>query len=141
MVMLLHAYLVEVVQTTGAMPREIECIGLLKSIIDIMKLGAHGSMPYVEQFKSLLTAHHTLYTTLYQNVHCAFKPKYHQALHIPSNMETWNVLLSCWTTERKNKDLKAACGKVYTHMEHVTTCTMVAQQIQHFEQNLSLIHI
>lgn len=135
MVMLLHAYLVEVVQPTGAMPREIECIGLLKSIIDIMKLGAHGAMPYVEQLKSLLTAHHTLYTTLYQNVHCAFKPKYHQALHIPSNMETWNILLSCWTTERKNKDLKAACGTVYTHMEHVTTCTMVAQQIQHFEQN------
>ena len=135
MVVLLHAYLVEVVQPTGAMPREIECIGLLKSIIDIMKLGAHRSMPHIERLKSLLHAHHTLYTTLYQTVPCAFKPKYHQALHIPSNMATWNILLSCWTTERKNKDLKAACGTVYTHMEHVTTSTMVAQQIQHFERN------
>ena len=48
MVMLLHAYLVEVVQPTGAMPREIGWTGLLKSIIDIMKFGAHGSMPHVE---------------------------------------------------------------------------------------------
>ena len=135
MVVLLHTYLVEVVQPMGAMPREIKCIGILKSIIDIMKLGAHGSMPHIERLRSLLHEHHTLYTTLYQTVPYAFKPKYHQALHIPSNMETWDILLSCWTTERKNKDLKAACGTVYTHMEHVTTSSMVAQQIQHFERN------
>ena len=135
MVVLLHTYLVEVVQPMDVMPREIKWIGILKSIIDILKLGAHGSVPHIERLKSLLHEHHTLYTTLYQTVPRAFKPKYHQALHIPSNMETWNILLSCWTTERKNKDLKAACGTVYTHMEHVTTSSMVAQQIQHVEQN------
>ena len=108
MVVLLHAYLVEVVQPTGAMPREIECIGLLNSIIDIMKLGAHRSMPHIERLKSLLHAHHTLYTTLYQTVPFAFKPKYHQALHIPSNMETWNILRSCWTTEHKKQRLESS---------------------------------
>ena len=64
MVVLLHAYLVEVVQPTGAMPREIECIGLLKSIIDIMKLGAHRSMPHIERLKSVTCAPHVVHNTI-----------------------------------------------------------------------------
>jgi hypothetical protein len=85
---------------------------ILGSIVDI--LGLHdAAVDYADKLKKLFVQHHRYVMVLYGTQ--AIRVKTHLSYHIPESLQKWGVLLDCFSCERRNRLLKAACTHVQGH--------------------------
>lgn len=105
MIALLSCFMADVVKPKGLMLDHIECLELLRSILDRFSLGSSGAMPFVAELRELITRHGVLFVKLYAD---HVKPKFHNLFHVPENMATVGKLMSCFVTERKHRFSKQA---------------------------------
>ena len=107
------------------LPLEVECFGLLDSILGLLSLGPSGSMAYINTLQHLTSEHHRLFAMLYPY---AIKPKLHQTHHVVSGMRDLGRLLACFVTERKHRIAKHFAINTCRHFEHTTLLDCLHQQ-------------
>jgi hypothetical protein len=84
----------------------------LGAIIDILSLHDEAA-PFAPRLKDLFVEHHQLVTLLYGDV--CLRVKTHLSYHIADSLKHWGVLLDCFSCERRNRLLKAACAHSQSH--------------------------
>ena len=129
MLPILHAFLEDVVRPTGQLSNNIKCFTLLRRILEILCKGPEKSLQHVRLLRESIVDHHVLFATLYPS---GVRPKLHQALHIPENMQSLGALLSCFPTERKHRTVKSAALHVFRHYEHTVLLDMLHVHIDYF---------
>lgn len=122
MVSLLRCFLEDVVEPTGILLQHTQCFKLLSAIMDRLCAGADGAMRFVDELKVLIQTHHALFVVLYAD---SVKPKLHNLLHLPENMESLGKLVACWVTERKHRSIKSAALHSFRHVETTVTVDIV----------------
>ena len=101
----------------------------LRRILEILCKGPEKSLQHVRLLRESIVDHHVLFATLYPS---GVRPKLHQALHIPENMQSLGALLSCFPTERKRRTVKSAALHVFRHYEHTVLLDMLNVHIDYF---------
>jgi len=126
MVQLLHTFLQDKIKPRGVLADNIECFSLLNTIIAILR---RGSMDEAIHRKLLhcIVQHNTMFVTLYGNEHA--KIKFHHLMHLPDDMLRAGSCLSCFPTERKNKDALAVSTATDTDIERTSTIKFLHQTI------------
>ena len=133
LVTILFAFMVDVFQAEGVIDEHVRCFILMYEIIEITRLGCYDAVPFADYMKRAILEHHALFKKLYgETFDNAVKPKFHHLLHIPEDMLFHLILLSCWVTERKHKDVKSAAKHVFNRVEHTATVDLVNRQTHRF---------
>ena len=138
MVTLLQAYSVDVLQKTHILQDNIECLTLLKAIIELLTLAAESAPQRVTEINELILEHHARYSKLYPD---SVKPKAHNLLHLPSNISHLGRLLACFVTERKHREVKAAAVHIFSNFEKTVLANLIngmAERISNGESNFGL---
>ena len=126
MLPIIQAFLEDVVMPTGTLTDHITCFTMLHRIVQVFALGPLGAMRYVDTLPQLIIDHGVLYDKLYPTM---VKPKFHQLLHIPEDMQSLGALLSCFPTERKHRTVKSSALHIFRHFEHTVLRDLVNQQL------------
>jgi hypothetical protein len=135
MVPLLHAFLEDKIKDRHVLAGNIECFSLLNAIIAIMR---RGSMDRAIHRKLLqcIVQHNTMFVDLYGNTHA--KIKFHHLMHIPDDMLRLGSCLSCFPTERKNKDALAVSEASNMDIEKTSIIAFLHQTISRWCGNTNL---
>ena len=132
MVCIMHAFLWEKVKPRGMFSLNIECFSALYSIICILRRGDMS-----EAIHAVLTAlvikHNRLFLELYGNANA--KIKFHHTYHMADDMLYLMGCLSCFPTERKNKDAIAVSVAKDKHMEKTSVVSFLHRTLSHWEQH------
>lgn len=110
------AFLTEVVVPLGVMRDQFRCFRLLLRIVQICTMGPRNAFRFVQELRQSIIEHGVLFVTLYKDGG-GVKPKFHHLLHIPENISYLNMLLSCFTTERKHRSVKSAALFTFRYYE------------------------
>jgi hypothetical protein len=132
MVTIMYAFLMEKARPRGWLPRHIECFEALFAILCILRRGdmtdaIHSSL------SRLILKHNTLFLELYGEKNA--KIKFHHVYHIPDDMLGMECCLSCFPTERKNKDAKHAANASDKDMERTATIAFLNKAIEYWDGN------
>ena len=84
------------------------------------------AMKHVQALPQLISEHNALCATLYPKT---VKPKLHQLMHIPEDMQSVGRLLSCFPTERKHRAVKTVGLHLFRNFEHTLLHDMVSQRL------------
>jgi hypothetical protein len=79
--------------------------------------------------------HNTLFLELYGNA-CA-KIKFHHLYHLPENMMWLASCLSCFPTERKNKDAIAVSSATDSTVERTSVIAFLQRTLNHWRRHLN----
>ena len=121
LVPILYSFLVETCKGAG-IDGHIQCLKLLRDIINILKLGPDRVIGYADRLRTLIELHAQLFCTLYPG---AEKPKWHHMFHLVDNLLWLGKLLSCFATERKHRASKASALHVFRNMESTVLTDMI----------------
>ena len=127
MIPLLCAFLVDLVEPMGILGEHIQCFKLLAYLIDILSLSCDVTPQIYNALRTTVDKHTKLFKKLYPDY---IKVKFHHSLHLREDLRKVGKLISCFTTERKHKDVKANCLHVFRHVEHTTTMNFVNEYVQ-----------
>jgi hypothetical protein len=105
----------------------IRCFVLLYKITFLIQSGPATVMQYVDVLDRLIYQHHVLWVKLYAQH--TIKPKWHHTLHLTKDARKVGKMLTCFVTERKHIDTKAAAVWVFSHVEHSVSTAMINRQI------------
>ena len=131
MVPILECFLSRVVKPLGMLPDHVKCFSLLRRLLEMLCLGPHDAIPYTAAIRDVILEHNHLFCRVYPD---SIKPKFHHLLHIPDNMRTLGVLLSCFVTERKHRAVKKAACHVFRHFEHTVLADLINSQVEQFQE-------
>jgi len=132
MVPLLHAFLEDKIKGRGVLAGNIECFSLLNTIIAIMRRGSIDGAIH-RKLLHYIVQHNTMFVDLYGDTHA--KIKFHHLMHIPDDMLRIGSCLSCFPTERKNKDALAVSESKDTDIERTATIRFLHQTISRWCSN------
>ena len=136
MIPILVCFLQDVVPCGSPLQEHKRCFVALAMIVGICaQIGPSDAMEYVDVLDSLLEVHGEMFTRLYPS---AAKPKFHQALHVPENMEYLGKLLSCFVTERKHRITKRCALYIFRHIDNTVVKDILSRQMVAFTGDLSL---
>ena len=121
MLLLLHCFLIDVVQPAGVLSNYIECVTLLATIVGILRKGATTSVQYRDRLQTLITMHAEAFSRLPTHA----KPKFHQMFHLVDVMDELGKIPSCWVLERKHRRVKRSALSVMRHIEHTVTADLL----------------
>lgn len=130
MIPIVNAFLNDVIAPTGRLEDHRRCFSLLHRIVAIFSKGPSGSMRYVRMLPNLISEHNELCARLYPGI---VKPKLHQLMHIPENMNELGCLVSCFPTERKHRVVKDVGLHTFRHYEHTVLHDLLAQHLTRIE--------
>ena len=125
MVPVLFLFLQKFVQDT--MPAHFAAFQLLWHIIGILRMGPEDSMKLCETLLTLMSDYLEACTNLYG---AYVKPKAHHMFHLVDGMLWLGRLLSCFVTERKHREIKAASLHVFRHLEHTVLHDVVNRSME-----------
>ena len=111
MVTIMHAFLIEKIAPRQMLENNVKCFGKLFKILCILRRGTMDPSIHATLL-SIIVEHNRLFLSLYGEE--AAKIKFHHTFHIPDDMLYLGKAVSCFPTERKNKDAIAAsvaCSK------------------------------
>ncbi len=129
MVCIMHAFLIDKIQPRGLLATNIECFAALFVILCILRRGDMSIAIHIK-FTALVLKHNRLFLDLYGN-RCA-KIKFHHTFHIPDDMLYLMKCLSCFPTERKNKDAIAVSTASTTHIEKASVIAFLHRTIDYW---------
>ena len=133
---IIACFLQDVVRDGSPLSEHKKCFVYLALVVGICsQIGPEDSMEYVDVLRALLRDHGQAFTALYPG---AVKPKFHQALHIPDNMEFLGRLLSCFVTERKHRITKRCALYIFRHIDNTVIKDILCRQMIAFTGDLSL---
>ena len=101
------------------------CFNVLNQLVGYISLGAHSAMKYIGKIRSLYAQHAEMYRALYSD---QIRPKFHHGFHLGENAIAF---VSCFVTERKNKDTKAVVANKFRHIESASIVDLVNQHCTH----------
>ena len=82
---------------------------------------------------ALINTHATLFLELYGDAHA--KVKFHHLFDLADDLLRIMGAVSCFVTERKNKDVKAVAESVSRHLERTATCSFLQNTVAHWRDN------
>ena len=121
----LFLFLQKFVQDT--MPAHFAAFQLLWHIIGILRMGPEDSMKLCDTLLTLMSDYLEACTNLYG---AYVKPKAHHMFHIVDGMLWLGRLLSCFVTERKHREIKAASLHVFRHLEHTVLRDVINKSME-----------
>ena len=133
MIPIMYAFLHEKILPLGVLDKNIECWTLLWKIMCVLRRGDMNDT-ICQTLRSLIVQHNTLCLELYGNAH--FKVKFHHLYHLPDDMFWLNKIISCFVTERKNKDAIAVSVTTDRALEKSATISFLNRTIKHWSNNL-----
>ena len=129
---LLYAFLFEKAEPRGWLPRNIECFRALYAVLCILRRGAMSTTIHAHLTR-LIHRHAVLFLELYGNI--SAKVKFHHLYDLPDDLLRIGAL-SCFVTERKNKDAKAVASSVSRHLERTATMSFLQNTFTHWRDNM-----
>lgn len=134
MVSIMYAFLLDKVAPRGLLLPNIECFKCLYKFMCILRKG-DMSEAIRTVMKDLIVKHNRLWLELYGNI--PSKIKFHHSYHIPDDMLYLLHILSCFVTERKNKDAIAVSVASDRHMEKTSVISFLHKSLSHWEQHIT----
>ena len=133
MVNILYVFLIDKIQPRGLLSADhIKCFEALYGIMCILRRGEMTTV-YREDFMNLTMTHNRLFLELYGNKPA--KIKFHHTYHLPDDMLRMGSCLSCFPTERKNKDALAVSTASDRHMARTATINFLHKTLAHWAGN------
>lgn len=123
---LLASFLEQAIEPRGLLAQHCRCFKMMARIIALLQLGPSGATQHVDELRALISAHHDAYVSLYPKL--AIKPKWHHMMHLPEQVGSLGKALSCFVTERKHKQVKAAATWTYKYYEHTVLRNLLHHQ-------------
>ena len=133
MVPLLFAFLVEKIEPKGLLISNIRCFSLLHTILCILRRGIMNADVHA-RLSAVILEHNSLFLELYGNKHC--KPKFHHLFHLPDDLLRAGACISCFVTERKNKDALAVSVATDRTVERSSIISFLHKTISHWSANV-----
>ena len=127
LVPIMYAFLSDVIVPPHALDDHVLCYLRLTQIIGLCQLGSYGAVPYVGLLRRLIKSHAELYVRVYP---ADVKPKFHQLMHVPDNMDFLHRLMSCFVTERKHRATKRSALFIFKHIEGTVIRDLVNKQCE-----------
>ena len=120
-----------VLEPLGILTEHRQCFQWLADIVDILTQGP-WALEFLPELSVTIAKHNDLYFKLYPD--CC-KPKYHWLFHVPENLKTFQVNLSCFNPERKHRATKAIASHVFNqHLQHHVTMRIAHATLLHFDE-------
>ena len=136
MVYLLYGFLVDKVLSNENLRSElgehVECFKHLFIIICILKRGTMNQT-ISTRLKKIIVAHARLFLKLYEELHAT--PKFHHMYHLPDDLLWMLQCLSCFPTERKNKDALELSNATDRTVEKTSVINFLQQTLSHWAKN------
>ncbi len=132
MVTIMYAFLQEKIAPRGVLMSNIECFTYLYMIICILRRG-EISQTIHDTLLDLCVKHNKLFLELYGNTHA--KIKFHHLYHLARTMLYMHSCLSCFPTERKNKDALAVSVATDKAMERTSVVSFLHKTLKHWERH------
>ncbi|OLQ13463.1 hypothetical protein AK812_SmicGene2515 [Symbiodinium microadriaticum] len=112
------------------------CNSFLKlcMVLDLLLEGNKGQPIGAPELRTRIAAHSQAFLKVHGEE--AVIPKFHYALHLPSQLHRHGRLISCFCHERKHKQIKAVADnlhKVTTTFEHTVMADVVGKSFLNFE--------
>ena len=123
---LFASFLEQAIEPRGLLVEHCRCFKVMARIIALLQLGPTGATLHVEELRALISEHHDAYTRLYSRL--AIKPKWHHMIHLPEQVSSLGKALSCFVTERKHKQVKAAATWTFKNYEHTVLRSLLHHQ-------------
>ena len=132
MVSLLFVFLIEKIQPRGFLCPNIRCFALLHTILCILRRGTMDVSIHAKLMATIIE-HNTLFVQLYGNK-CA-KIKFHHLFHLPDDLLRAGSAISCFVTERKNKDAISVSVTTDRKVEKSSIIMFLHRTIAHWSDN------
>ena len=129
MVSILFAFACEKVRPRGLLQLNIDCFEALYKILCILRKGEMNESIHAV-LTSLVVYHNRVFIELYGEEHC--KIKFHHSYHIPNDMLYLLQCLSCFPTERKNKDALAVAVATDKSIEKTAVISFLHRTLAHW---------
>ena len=133
MIPIMYAFLHEKILPLGVLDKNIECWTLLWKITCVLRRGDMNDT-ICQTLRTLIVQHNTLCLELCGDA--PFKVKFHHLYHLPDDMFGLNKIISCFVTERKNKDAIAVSVATDKAFEKSATISFLHRTIKHWSNNL-----
>ena len=124
---LLLAFLEDVMAPRDLLVEHTRCYKLLVRILHICTMGPRQAASHLVEFRQSILDHHAMYRVLYPTF---IKPKWHQLLHVPENIQSLGMSLSCFTQERKHRCVKAVGLWAFRNYETTVLADVVRYDIE-----------
>ena len=134
MITIMYCFLIDKIEPKGLLQLNIECFSCLHAIMCILRRGDMNSAIYTT-LRDLCIKHNRLFLELYGNTHA--KIKFHHIYHIADAMWFLQSCLSCFPTERKNKDAIAVSIANDKGMERTSVAKFLHRTLKHWEQHMN----
>ena len=112
----------------GLLVANIECFSLLHTMLCILRRGVMNADIHTKLL-STIVKHNTMFLELYGDRHA--KLKFHHLYHLPDDLLRAGII-SCFPTERKNKDALAVSVATDFHIERSSTIAFLHRTISHW---------
>ena len=130
MVTILYCFLVEKVRPRNILEKNVTCFVYLYQIICILRRGDISAT-----LQAVIVKHNTLFLELYGNARA--KIKFHHMYHLPGDMLRLSSCLSCFPTERKNKDAIAVSSATDATVERTSVIAFLQRTLHHWKRHLN----
>ena len=111
----------------GLLTEHYQCYKSLIRILQICSFAPRRAAQSSEELKTSIIDHHSRFVRLYPDF---VKPKFHQLLHTPENVDYLGLLLSCFVTERKHRTVKRAACWTFRNFEDTLIVDVVHRDIE-----------
>jgi hypothetical protein len=132
MVPLLFVFLIEKIQPRGLLRPNIRCFALLHTILCILRRGVMNASIHAKLLATIIE-HNTLFLQLYGETNA--KIKFHHLYHLPDDLLRAGSAISCFVTERKNKDAIAVSVCTDRNVEKSSIIMFLHRTIAHWSGN------
>ena len=129
MMPLMYAFIVDKMQPRALAPEHGQCFILLYTIICILRKG-EVSQAIHDRLNDVIWQHARAFLHIYDNRNC--KIKFHHLYHLAADMLRIGRMLSCFTTERKHRDIKYRARTAWRDFERSVLVQYVNDAVHHF---------
>ena len=113
------------------------CFSYMCVILNILCSG-DAAVANVAQLERAIALHHEAFIQLYGD---SAKPKLHYLWHVPQCIRRWLANLSCFSAERKHRQVKKIANHTYRHFERHVLGKLLAEDISGFQDTLKETHL
>ncbi|CAK9037144.1 MBD domain-containing protein [Durusdinium trenchii] len=129
---ILALFIETVLEPNSLLPEHCTSLKLMAEIIDILTK-MDGAVHLATQLRDAVDKHGILFDKLYPG---CVKPKAHWKFHIPEQIQSFGVNMSCFSPERKHRAIKAIASHVFNDAISGSVCLRIGYDtIQHFAEN------
>ena len=135
MVPLLYTFLIDKIKSKRVLEDHIRCFSHLHQILSILKRGIIDDVIHDTLLK-VIVAHAKAFLALYGEQHA--KIKFHHLYHIPEDLLRLLRMVSCFATERKNKEAIEISNASDAKIERTATIAFLNRTINNWTANVNM---